>query len=649
MTDLLPEVEKGTAEIAQLVKDIETGKYVIPDYPPFEPEYIGPLWRRNDAGKFVLPEHTIGWQGIKWAEDNLLNDKGDPWRFTAEQKRFLLWWYAVDWRGVFVFRDGILQRLKGWGKDPLAAVLSLIELLGPCRFKGWAAEDNQAKGYAKGDPVARVNPTAWIQIAAVSKKQTQNTMLCFGWLITESLKKKYRIQVNKESVSAFGGNRKIEAVTSNPRSMEGGRPSLVIRNETHHWVESNEGHEMADVVERNLTKSADGSGRALSITNAYAPHEDSVAQRQREAWEAEDAGLSIKTGVMYDSIEAPASTSLAPPKPEKPADLSDDEFDEIFGEMTKRWLSRIVDSIRGDASWLNVERIVLSLLDGNRPISVSKRFWLNVITTTEDAWVNNDAVRKAISPEAADARKFDPLNDELRAGWLPMPDEPIVMFGDGSKSDDSTGLVGCRLSDGYTFQIGVWQKPLKERGKEEVASWLAPRNEVSARVDEAMERFNVVAFWFDPSHTKDDTDESSYWNGTVDAWHRKHGPKLDKKGWAVKTGAKTHSVLWDMTSPERQGLFVAAAETFVADIESKNDIEEFEPTFEICGTPALLKHLKNARMWPTKWGISLGKEGRESTKKIDLAVCAVGARMLRRIYMNSTVDDQEERTGGVWY
>ncbi|MBC7594114.1 MAG: terminase [Kineosporiaceae bacterium] len=645
MTNLAHEVEKGNAEIEQLVRDIESGEYIIPDY-PFEADYIGPIWSRDENDRFILPEHTIGWQGIKWAEDNLLNDKGGPWRFTAEQKRFLLWWYAVDWRGVFIFRDGILQRLKGWGKDPLAAVLCLIELLGPCRFKGWAGENNEAKGYYVGDPIARDNPTAWIQVAAVSKKQTQNTMICFGWLICDDLKKKFRIQVNKESVSAYGGNRKIEAVTSNPRSMEGGRPSLVIRNETHHWVEANEGHDMADVVERNLTKSTDGSGRALSITNAYAPHEDSVAQRQREAWEAEQAGLAVSTGVMYDSIEAPTSTSLTPPKPDKPEDLTEEEFNELYGLMTKKWHAAIVDSIRGDAHWLNVERIVLSLLDGNRSISVSKRFWLNVITTTEDAWVEYDAVKKAVSFEAADQRQFN--HDELRAGWLPMPDEPIVIFGDGSKSDDSTGLVGCRLSDGYTFQIGVWQKPPKERGKQEVDSWLAPRSLVDARLREAMARFEVVAFWFDPSHAKDDTDDSSYWAGLIDEWHRDFGPKLDKRAWAVKSGARTHSVLWDMTSPERQGLFVKAAETFVEDLEATNDIEEFEPLFEICGTPALMRHLQNARMWPTKWGTSLGKEGSGSSKKIDLAVCAVGARMLRRIFMNASVDQKEERKGTVW-
>lgn len=37
----------------------------------------------------------------------------------------MLWWYAVDDTGRFIYRKGVLQRLKGWGKDPHLAVISL--------------------------------------------------------------------------------------------------------------------------------------------------------------------------------------------------------------------------------------------------------------------------------------------------------------------------------------------------------------------------------------------------------------------------------------------------------------------------------------------------------------------------------------------
>jgi hypothetical protein len=56
----------------------------------------------------------------------------------------------------------------------------------------------------------------------------------------------------------------------------------------------------------------------------------------------------------------------------------------------------------------------------------------------------------------------------------------------------------------------------------------------------------------------------------------------------------------------------------------------------------------NARRRPNKWGVSLGKEHRESARKVDLAVCAVGARMLRRLVLNKETSGKKPRSGKVW-
>jgi hypothetical protein len=78
----------------------------------------------------------------------------------------------------------------------------------------------------------------------------------------------------------------MQAVTSSPTTLEGARASFVLLNETHHWAANNDGHDMADVIERNATKSPGGTARTVRITNAYEPGEDSVAERDREAYEA---------------------------------------------------------------------------------------------------------------------------------------------------------------------------------------------------------------------------------------------------------------------------------------------------------------------------------------------------------------------------
>ena len=90
------------------------GRLIPPKY-EFTPVVHGPTWARGDDGKFLLPKFSLGWQIIKWAEDNLLMPDNDtPWRFTAEQRRFILWLYEVDEQGAFVWRNAVLQRLKGW-------------------------------------------------------------------------------------------------------------------------------------------------------------------------------------------------------------------------------------------------------------------------------------------------------------------------------------------------------------------------------------------------------------------------------------------------------------------------------------------------------------------------------------------------------
>jgi hypothetical protein len=41
--------------------------------------------------------------------------------------------------------------------------------------------------------------------------------------------------------------------------------------------------------------------------------------------------------------------------------------------------------------------------------------------------------------------------------------------------------------------------------------------------------------------------------------------------------------------------------------------------------------MKNARRREGRYGVTVGKEHRSSSRKVDLAVCAIGARMLWRL------------------
>lgn len=547
----------------------------------WEPVRIGPTWQ-TDGKHWLLPEHTLGWGVLAWCGRWLQLQRGEPWRFTLEQARFLLWWYALDEAGRFLYRDGVLQRLKGHGKDPLGACLGLSEMLAPVRLKDWD----------RGRPVGTDVPNAWVQIAAVSLEQTKNTMRLLPGLVTEEAKAKFGLQVGKEQAYALGDERFLQAVTSSPATLEGARSTFVLMNETHHWLENNQGHEMAAVIERNTTKSAGGAARTLRITNAFEPGEDSVAEHDRELYEKVQAGEAVDVGLLYDSLEAP---------PEAP--------------LTPEAAPGVVEAIRGDSVWLDTASIVKSILDLRNPPSRSRRFWFNQIVAAEDAW--------------ADPQQWDALS---APDQLVLPDEPIVAFFDGSKSDDSTGLVGCRLSDGHIFVIDCWSKPPGERGK----GWIVPRGAVDDAVSAMFDAYKVTAFFGDPSDTRDD-DGERFWEPLLDDWHRRYGPQL--KLWSVQSGDRRHSIIWDMRSPDRQKEFTAAAERFVAEMAAG--------MFTHDGDLRLRQHVRNARRRPNKYGVSLGKEHRESARKVDLAVCAVGARMLRRLVLNKDTATKQ-RSGKVW-
>jgi hypothetical protein len=557
--------------------------------PAVEPSILGPTWQRAtdgdywlpELGPYVLPRFTLGWHIIAWQKRWLQHANGKPWLDTREQFRFKLWWYALSPEDfIFEFRDGVLQRLKGWGKDPVGATLCATEFVGPSRPTGEIAEPGNEWGIPPGQPLGAPHPEAWVQTAAVSKDQTRNTMTLFPGLFTKPALAEFEIDLGKEIIYAHHGQQRIEAVTSSPRALEGARTTFVLRNETHHWLSNNEGHEMDAVIERNSTKSADGAARALSITNAYEPSEDSVAQRAREAYEAAAAGHSLTSGILYDSLEAP---------PDAP--------------LSAEAAPSVIRAIRGDSHWLNTDRIVASILDTRNPPSRSRRFWYNQITAAEDAWT--------------DPKDFDLCEDKTRRV---EPGEEIGLFFDGSKSDDATGLVGCRISDGHVLTLGMWQAPPAARRGE----WLAPRDRVDEKVDEIFERYEVVAFFGDPSHTREDETQERYWDALMDDWHRRYGHQLQVHAVPGKQG---HAVMWDMVSPARTEQFTAAAERCVTEIE--------DHTLTHDGDGRLVAHTRNARRYPNRYGVSLWKGHRESARKVDLAVCMVGARMVRRLVLNS--------------
>jgi hypothetical protein len=417
-------------------------------YELFPPTIIGPTWAKDDVGNWELPERTLGWEILGWIAEWLLLPNGDPWIATPEQARFILWFYAIDERGRFLYQNGFLQRMKGWGKDPLGAALSIVELCGPCRFSHW--DD-------AGNPVGKSLPDSLVWVTAVSITQTTNTTDLYPGLIPQRTRAAFGMEVMKEIIHANHGTQKLRVVAANYRSGEGGRVTFAIAGEVHHWVPANGGAKFYTTLGNNLGKV---QGRMLCITNAYQPGEESVGQLIREAQEDVWSGLKEASGWLYDSLEA---------HPDAP--LSSD------------WAQYIVKMISGDAHWLTddagIDFIMSRVKDGSVSASSKRRMWYNQIVSTEEQLFSVGEWDGAKLPGCyGDKRDLAP-GDEITLGF------------DGSKTDDATALVAIRIRDKLIVPLAIWQNP------EPANEWHVPNHEVQSEVNMAFATYKVRAFFAD--------------------------------------------------------------------------------------------------------------------------------------------------------
>jgi hypothetical protein len=422
----------------------------------------------DEDGKWLLPRYTLGWQILGWIAEWLTLPDGSPWLATPEQARFILWMYAVDENGEWLYRNIFLQRLKGWGKDPVAATLCIVHLVGPCVFSHWDED---------GNPVGKMDDQAYIQIAATSKDQTENTRDLFPSLIPKRTREAFDMDVQREIIYARGGQVKVRAVSANPRSLEGGRVSLLIAGEPHHWTKTNGGVKFYYTSSNNLTKF---SGRMLVITNAYEPGEGSVAEIIRTEQEKVWAGLQEPTGWLYDSLEA---------HPKAP--------------LVKEWAPYIVETIKGDSWWLKTKGIVTAIQDSSIPSSTHRRFWFNQIVATEDA-LYSPAEWDAILADGCYGTKADlQPGDEIVAGF------------DGGKTDDATALVAIRIRDKLIVPLFIEQRPDGALGE----NWQINPEFVDSEVKSMFAVYKVKAFFADVN----------LWESYIAQWSELYRETLDIK------------------------------------------------------------------------------------------------------------------------
>lgn len=528
----------------------------------------------------VLPELTLGWEAALWAETWLIQPNG-PWagqrfRLTPGQLRFLLHFYGLYEDGTWIYHHGVRRLAKGSGKSPFAGVLSLIEFCAPVRLKDF---DKDAPGGVVGKPV----DMPLVQIAATSKDQTANTMRMVRAFAPKGSPVVDHFLLDPGKTQYYKAPEgTLQVITSSATSAEGAEGSFCVADETEHWKPGNGGVELHATIMDNLAKSG---SRMLETANAWVPGENAVAEDSYDAWCAQEEGLTKSDSkILYDARIAPADTDMS----------------------NEASLRRALDYVYADCPWQKIEPIIARIWSPNAKPNDSQRKYLNRPADANDAWI-----------ESAYFYQMSRPNREVEDG------EEIVMFFDGSTTNDHTALIGCCMEDGHIFTIGVWQ-PEKELGETINVA------EVDYVVRSMKSKYKVKAFFGDVKEWESFVKVSwvDYYSSTED------GDPLALM--AVPTGRDPQWIAWDMRAKVYE--FTRAAELCEAEIK--------EGGFTHDGNSALIRHVINCRGRQNRFGRSVAKESPKSPKKIDAAVCMIGARMVRRLVIANVEEKEPKKKPG---
>lgn len=529
------------------------------------------------------PDHdrgrSLGYLAWAWVEHFCVHGPGDvqgePVELDDEFGGFLVDAYALRPDGRRIYDSAVISRGKGRAKSELAGFVGLFEAFAPCRFAGWARGGETFRWrdfvyeYAPGEPMGRPVVYPFVRCLATEEEQSGNTYDNIHFNLTEG-------PLAEGLPSGAAGLTRTfvpgggEIVPSTASSSaKDGGKETCTIFDETHLYVTPELKRMYKTVDRNCRKRKDAQPWALQTTTMYQPGEDSVAEKTHERAKLIREGRTRGTRLLFDHREAPAEVDLTDREALRAA------LAEVYGPFAE---VLDLDGIIENEFW-NVEK----------DPEESRRYFFNQPTAARDAWVTHPQVTACADPSVV------------------VPDgELITLFFDGSTSDDATGLVGCVAESGHLFTIGCWEKPSGLEGKD----WRVDRRDVDRVVRATFDRYDVVGFFADPK------DFESY----IDTWANEFGKQLLVE---ATGGRYRHPVAFDMRGRRRE--FTEATGRLLIDIRARDVTHD--------GDARLVRHFLNARRRPNEYGVAIAKEGRESPRKIDLAVCAIGARMVRRMVL----------------
>ena len=532
-------------------------------------------------------KRSLGWLGTWWIETFVVHGPGDvvgvPVQLTDEYTGFVVDCYALDSDGRRMYDSAFLSRPKGCDKSGLASDLSLLEAFGPCRFDGWAEGGEtyeflgQVYTYAPGEPMGRPVTSPMVRIMATEEEQAGNVYAAIYYNLTDEraplfrYAQAYGLVVNKKGVAIPSGG-EVRPSTSGSASKDGGIETFAVFDETHLYV-TPQLRSMHQTVTDNLGKRADGAEPwYIETTTMYEPGEESVAESTYEYADAIEEGRARKQRLLFDH---------------RYATITDDDF------RDEEKLAAAFREAYGDSlQWNPVQMLVARAYDPRRPISRTRRYRLNAVVAAQNAWV---------SPEdwtPRGRRAIRALRAKLGGEDLftrPWKGDTITLGFDGSLTNDATALIAVRVRDRHVFPLHIQEVP----DGPEAENWEVDQEAVDAAVAKAFEKFNVVGFYGDPP----------YWQDWVRAWAKEYGEQL-----VVKAGPKNEIAWWTKRDAQMSDALELLHTAIASGTMSHDDDTRLGR--------AMTRHFMNARKWSRRGGTVIGKEKKNSPRKIDAAVAA---------------------------
>lgn len=541
---------------------------------------------------------SLGWLGVWWIENFVRHGRGDAMgmkiRYGDETTLFVVDCYGLDDRGRRLYDSAFFSRPKGCDKSGIAAAIALFEAFGPCRFAGWAegGETYEFLGvvytYKPGEPMGKHVNNPVVRVMATEEGQTGNVYDNIYFNLTDddaplAALRAYGVDPGKTRV--LRDNRPIILPsTAGSASKDGGLETFAVFDESHLYIVPVL-REMFRVVSRNLRKRKKTAGTwYLETTTMYAPGEESIAEDTYRLADLIIEKRARRARLLFDHRWADVE-SLEPiqvPDEDRPGRKR--------AETEKEYLDRLRDAFieaYGDAiEWNDPDDLIDGLFDTHQTESETRRYFFNALVAATNAWVQvhewaacGIELRRKAAREAGEPWSFIP----------PKRGDTITLGFDGGRSSDATVLIACRVSDGYLFPIRIWEVPDGPERK----GWQIDRDEVDAVVVATHEKFNVVAFFGDPP----------LWQDYIDKWEREFGEQ-----YVVKASASKAIEWWT----KRDAPMSEALERIHTAITTKAVIHG--------NHHVLTRHVTNARRWPRRGGVVIGKDKKGSPNKMDAAV-----------------------------